>query len=83
MTFTNTGYKSLIDFLPVITITKASYSRKVLNLAKTYINKAKYSGQNDISTFDLKNVWKNALNSISKNFCIHNTSKKGLYHAIK
>lgn len=42
-----------IDFLLATTITNTSYSRKLLNLAKIYIIKTKYSNQNNSFMFKL------------------------------
>lgn len=56
MTPTSTGYKYLVDLLPAITITNARYGKDLSNLAKIYIDKAKYSGHNDNFTFKLENL---------------------------
>lgn len=46
----------MVDLLLAITTTNTNYNKKISNLAKIYINGAKYNNQNDISMFKLENL---------------------------
>ena len=78
MTHTSTSHISLVDPQPAITSTSTGPKRKLSNLAKTYTNEATYSGWNNSFIFQLANAWKDALNSLSKNFRMGRTSGRDL-----
>lgn len=66
-----------INLSAAITIINIGHDRELSNLAKTYIDKVKYSGQNDSFMFKLEYLWKNALSSLLKNFWINSTYRRG------
>ena len=66
-----------------MTTTSTGHGRELPNLAKTYTDKAKHSGQSDSSTFKLANLWKNALNSLLKNFRMGSTGGRGSCQAMR
>ena len=72
-----------VDSSQTMTPTSTSFSKELPNLAKTYINKAKHSGQNDSSKFNTADLWKNNFNCLSKNFQISSTGKRRLCQEIK
>ncbi len=76
---TSIGHASLINHPQVITHTSTSSGRELSNLAEIYRDEAKYNGRNDSSIFKLANLWKNALNSLLKNFWMGSIGGRGLY----
>lgn len=75
--------QSAINPSTIMSTTSINYNRKLLNLIKLYINKRKYSGQNDTFMFKSGNLCKNALNSLSKNFQMNKTSGQDSFQSIK
>lgn len=76
MTYTSIGHASLVNPQPAITFTSTGPERKSSNLAKTYTNEATYSGWNNSFIFQLANPWKDALNSLPKNFRMGRTNRR-------
>ena len=66
-----------------MTTTSTGHGRELPNLAKTYNNEAKHSGENDSSTFRLANLWKNALSSLLKNFRMGSTGGRDSCQAMR
>lgn len=50
----------LVDFLQAMTTTYTNNNKKLSNLAKIFIN--------NTLIFEIKNLWKNILNNLLKNF---------------
>lgn len=72
-----TYYKFSIynSFFILIIIGNIEYREKKPNFIATYINKIKYSNQNNDSIIKLPNIWKNTLSNLLKNFYINNIGK--------
>ncbi|MCJ1349989.1 hypothetical protein MMC31_008232, partial [Peltigera leucophlebia] len=79
----------IMNLSPVInppaamTTTSTGYGRELLDLAKIDTDETKHSGRNDIPTFELAKLWKNALNSLSKNFRMGSTGERGSGQAMR
>ena len=66
-----------------MTTTSTGYGRELLDLAKINTDETKHSGRNDTPTFELAKLWKNALNSLSKNFRMGSTGERGSGQAMR
>ena len=66
-----------------MTTTSIGHGRELSNLAKLYTDESKYSGRIVSSTFKLANLWKIALNSLSKNFRMGKTGRRGSSKAMR
>ncbi len=88
MTTPSTGHgkelpKFSVDHPPALTPTSTGPGRELSNLAETYTDEAKYSGWNNSFILKLANLWKNAVNSLSKNFRIDSTGGRRLCQAMR